>query len=323
MRRETTTIEKLRYRFTPEEHLQNAQFLAEKLDQVSEMKADHDDVKADLKEQEKKVEAEIGRFTRLVRDQFEMRDVQCRWDFGRPSNNQKTLIRLDTNDDVRVEILLDHERQEMLKLEMPSHILSGPGSLKDQKVNTLADSDIDYFASRDEDALLKFGWVKADIDAIFEEAKRRAVEKAKEIKPASTAEVAAASETVNDSAAQFVAEAVSAEAPPTDAFDASADECPACDAGVPLKLDGLQHQNGAHCPVGYRNAEVPLPPQEEPVEAAHTLPSVRAIDGPKQTRRRSAGIKPPTAAERAQIEQIQAEEAAEFEQAGYPQDGSE
>ena len=319
MRRETTTIEKLRYRFTPEEHLQNAQFLAEKLDQVSEMKADHDAVKADLKEQEKKVEAEIGRFTRLVRDQFEMRDVQCRWDFGRPSNNQKTLIRLDTNDDVRVEILLDHERQEMLKLEMPSHILSGPGSLKDQKVNSLAQEDIDYFASRDEDALLKFGWVKADIDAIFEEAKRRAVEKAKETKPTSTAEVAAASETVNDSAAQFVAEVAGT----TDAFDASGGECPACDAGVPLKLDGRQHQNGAHCPIGYRNAEL-APPQDAPVEAAHTLPSVRAIDGPKQTRRRSAGIKPPTAAERAQLEQIQTEEAAEYAQAGYPQEeGSE
>ncbi len=311
MRRTETTTEKLRYRFTPEEHLKNAEHLAAKFHEAGEMTQTHEAVKAQLAEQKKLIAAEIGKYARLVSDGFDVRDIQCRWDYGRPSTNQKTLVRLDSGDDVRTEMMLDHERQEMLKLELPSHILTGPGALKDKKVNELDDADIHYFASRDEGDLIKFGWIKVDVEAVFEEAKRRAEEKAKPgpvvvemPKPASTAEVAAESASVSDSGIQFVNEAKASE-------DASAG-CELCDNGVPLIAGGEFHSDpeGSICRVWARNSALATPPEE--LEAPGTLASAREANGatPHATggrKRRTTAQKPLTDEERNQLEQVQAE----------------
>ena len=225
MRRNETTIEKLRYRFTPEEHLKNAEHLASKFHEAGEMKQTHEAIKANLAEQKKTLEAELGKYARLVSDGFDIRDVQCRWDYGRPSGTQKTLVRLDTEIDVRTEMMLDHERQEVIKFEEASHILSGPGALRGRKVNSLDRTDIDYFSSRDEADLLRFGWLSGDILAVFAEARRRAEAEVPATGPQlvpdpetpSTADAAAASSEVHESGIQFVneAEAAEAEAPHT------------------------------------------------------------------------------------------------------------
>lgn len=328
MRRQEVSIEKLRYRFSPPEHLQNAESLAAKLDEVAEMKKEHEAIKADLKEREKRLESEIGRYTRLVRDQFEMRDIQCRWDYCRPTTEQKTLVRLDTNEDVREERMLDHERQEVLKFETPSHVLSGPGSFKDKKVSDVAESDIDYLASRDVEDLLKFGWIQVDIDAVFAEAKRRADEKAGKTPgpvaveaQANVSEVGDASASVGDSALQFVAEAQAADAAAAASTEPVVSAgCIHCDEGVGFAdADSfVQHDNGEPCPVGIRNSRIAKGEPEE-IEPAHTLPSARAADGGTHARRRrgkNEAPKLPTAEERAQMEQAQAQqEATEHEQA--------
>jgi hypothetical protein len=314
MRTNETTVESLRYRFTPDEHLTNCEDLASKLDYKAELSETHKAIKADLKEQETRVEAELGKLTRLVRDKFEIRNVQCRWDYGRPSTSQKTLVRLDSGDDVRTEMMLDHERQQMLKLEMPSHVLSGPGSLQGKRVLDLADTDIEYYASRDVEELLQFNWIREDADAIFTEAKRRADEKAgaasNVVTMPSTAAVAAESSTVSDSAMQFVAEAqAQAQEQSTDAQEGAQDPgCERCGNPSPLANNGRAHVDGSSC----SPAAAIL--GEEPVEPGHTLPSARAVDGVRATRRRATPVKPPTAEEREALEAIQQQEAAELSQ---------
>lgn len=310
MRRTETTIEKLRYRFAADEHLKNAEHLATKLDEVTEMKKDNDAIKADLKEKEKRLESDIGKYTRLVRDMFEMRDVQCRWDYGRPGSEQKTLVRLDSQEDVRVERMLDHERQEELNLKLPSHILSGPGSLKDKRVIDLVDSDIDYFASRDTAELLNFNWIQADIDAVFEEARRRAEEKGG--KPAETP------------AAAPVAEESASPEPATPAMDTAG--CSLCDIAVPLSENGRSHVDGSACPVATRNFGM-----LEPIEESNTLASARAAEGGthasgrRRGRPRKDAVKPITEEEREALEIAQQQHAAEEEEFSQedPQDSAE
>lgn len=294
--------EQLRYKFTPEEHTANTRALVEKMGQQDEMEETAKAVKAGLKEQAERVSADIGRYMRLVRDGFEPREVRCRWDYGRPSNTQKTLVRLDSGEDVRVEIMFDHERQEMLKFDEPSHVLSGPGSLKDKKVGDLDDSDVEYFASRDVDELLKFKWLQADIDAVFAEAKKRAEARGgvidTEVHVVEGAVNVGGAATTAATAAQAAAELASESA-----------GCRLCHFGVPLRSDGLSHGDdadggeGVPCPLVSRNAAL-LKPAEEP----NTLPSVRSIDGPGR-KKRSAPVKPPTAEEREDLERLQAENA--------------
>lgn len=315
MRTNAIVVEQLRYKFTPEEHLANTADLVGKFRSRAEMEDDHKAIKANLKEQTERVEADIGRLVRLCGDGFDMREVQCRWDFGRPTPEQKTLVRLDTGDDVpgRVERMLDHERQQVLKFETPSHVLSGPGSHKDRKVNELADSDVEYFASRDVEDLIKFGWIQVDIDAVFEEARRRAAEKATpgpvavESTPASTAEVADASASVHDSGVQFVAEAIAAEAAQQDTVSAG---CIHCDEGIDFSdAEGLTHSNGEPCPVGIRNQRI-AKGEPEDLEPANTLPSARAAEGgthaARRPRRGRTGTQSlPSDSERAALEAAQ------------------
>lgn len=319
MRRQETINEQLRYKFTPTEHLENCEQLAAKLDYQSELEVDNKAIKTNLKEREDKAAAEIGKLTRLVRDKFELRDIQCRWQFGHPSSDQKMLIRLDTNEEVRLERLLDHERQEMLKLEMPSHVLTGPGALKDKKVSELEASDIEYFASRDEEDLIKFGWVKPDVDAVFEEAKRRAQEKEATAGPklvempsvSSTTEVANASASVHDSAAQFIHEVQ--QVPATEKSQLEPGECEHCDSGVDLIADGEYHANGSLCPVGSRNLKLARGESAEP-EGSATLSTAREAAGGTHAaggrRGRKSHIPPPTAEEREALEALQEPQTA-------------
>ncbi len=314
MRKEQIIIEQLRYRFTAEEHLQNTSQLVAKLGSKAEMEDNHKAVKANLKEQVESLDAEIGKLIRLSRDGFDMRDVQCRWEYGRPSSGQKTLVRLDTNEDVKTLAMLDHERQEVLKFESPSHVLAGPGSFKDMRVIDMADSDVDHLANRDVDELLKFGWAKGDIDAVFEEHRRRDAE-AKPAgpvlvpdQPAATAETAEAPAggAVVDAEFREVGEGVTA-------------GCDLCDIDVPLAENGHNHVDGTPCPVGMRNAKIANP--EQAIDEANTLPSARAMNGGLSiTPRRGRGRPrrqdnaPLTADEREALEAAQQQEAEAFEQ---------
>jgi hypothetical protein len=258
MRRDETITEQLRYKFTPDEHLVNCEQLAAKLDHQSELEVDHKAIKTNLKEREDKVAAEIGKLTRQVRDKFELRDVQCRWDYGRPTGEQKTLIRLDTNEDVRVERMLDHERQEVLKFEMPSHVLSGPGSFKDMRVVDMEQSDVDYLSNRDESDLSKFGWIEADIQAVFAEARRRGDEAAAKgpvlvpDQTSSTEAVAEQSLAVHESGLQFVGEAVIAEEPAAAAAEPEAPHT----LGSAREIDGGTHAEAGAKQRGRRGSKV-------------------------------------------------------------------
>lgn len=305
MKREIITTEQLRYRFTPEEHRQNTDELVSKLGQRSEMEDTHKAVKANLKEQVERIESEIGRLVRLSRDGYDIRDVRCRWEYNHPGVGQKTLMRLDSvpPTEVRTEMMLEHERQESLKFEGPSHILDGPGSLKGKRVDEVSDSDIEMFASRDVEDLLKFSWLQTDIDAVHEEHRRRAKARGENVEE--KAEAVAEEPAVEDDGTK--------PEPPVMADDTAG--CALCDSGIPLaEGNGSHHVDGSTCPVGIRNARIAAghPVDEEPVEAAHTLPSVRAIDGHKKTQRRAAAVKPPTKEERALLDQMEAEEAEQF-----------
>ncbi len=306
MRQETVT-EQLRHNFSTSEKESNNEAFFAKYRYRSELEDTHKAIKSKLKEEMDSLESELGKLSRLCADGFDIRDVTCRWDFGRPSNTQKTLVRLDTNEDVKVMVMYDHERQEMLKFEAPAHVLSGPGSLKDKKVTEVPDSDIEYYASRDTDDLLKHQWIQADVDAVFAEAKRRA-----DVKEAAANNVTQMP-APGGGPELVVDNTVNGEGHEADkALASETAGCSLCDSGVPLRSDGLTHGDdadggeGVPCPVAARNAAVLA---ETPVEESHTLPSARAVDGPRRGRRSHAPTPLPTAEEREALDQLQAENA--------------
>lgn len=294
-----TETRSLKCMFSREEHEANSSEMARLLGAKDEMEETHKIVKSGLNEQMKQVEADLSRHGRYVRDKFDHRIVTCQWLMNNPVPGRKSLVRTDTMDTVEERKMEDHERQESLKFDQPSHILEGPGSLKGKRVDELAEGDLEMFASRDNADLLKFGWIQTDIDAMQEEHRRRAGTEAKPETPEPVPEAPGAGEVVD---AEFAGV-------PEMADDTAG--CALCDADIPLSETGRHHVDGTTCPVGIRNARI-ASGEPEDVEAAHTLPSARAVDGPKRTQRRAAAVKPPTKEERAALDQLAAEEAEQF-----------
>lgn len=117
MTRATTEKRMLRYNFTPDEHLANSAEMARLFGKLEEMEENHKSIKASLKEQEKTTAAELSRVVRLVRDKCDHRETECRWIYDAPAVGQKTLRRNDTDVDVEVRAMADHEKQESLNLQ--------------------------------------------------------------------------------------------------------------------------------------------------------------------------------------------------------------
>jgi hypothetical protein len=112
-----TETRMLPYIFTPEEHLENSAEMARLYDQLEELDATHRQIKASLKEELEALSANLGRVVRLVRDKRDYRKTECRWIFDCPAVGQKTLRRNDTDIDVEVRRMEEHEKQESLNLQ--------------------------------------------------------------------------------------------------------------------------------------------------------------------------------------------------------------
>lgn len=112
-----TETRMLPYVFTPEEHLENSAEMARLFDQVSELEATHKQIKTSLKEEADALAASLGRVVRFVRDKRDFRKTPCRWIMDCPDLGRKTLRRDDTDADVEVLRMEDHEKQETLNLQ--------------------------------------------------------------------------------------------------------------------------------------------------------------------------------------------------------------
>jgi len=112
-----TETRMLPYIFTADEHLQNAAEMARLADQVSELASTHKQIKSSLKEELETLNASLQRMVRFVRDKRDFRKTECRWIMDCPAVGQKTLRRNDTDIDVEVRRMEEHEKQESLNLQ--------------------------------------------------------------------------------------------------------------------------------------------------------------------------------------------------------------
>lgn len=53
---------------------------------------------------------------RLIRQRYEMRDVECVAKFHHPRNGLKTIVRMDTDEEIRTETMTPEECQQRLVL---------------------------------------------------------------------------------------------------------------------------------------------------------------------------------------------------------------
>lgn len=110
-----TETRMLKYTFTREEHLANAQEMARLLGESAEIETEHKQVKAALKEREESVTAKLAKYGRFVRDGCDHRAIECVWVMDTPAEGQKSLCRKDTMETVDIFRMTDEDRQRALK----------------------------------------------------------------------------------------------------------------------------------------------------------------------------------------------------------------
>lgn len=115
-KRSAPSMEYLPVSYTPAERLD----LAEQLARASQTRMDTEDQKkandAEFKETMEGLNLAIKRLTRRLTQGSEMRNVECKWILEDPTPKEKTLVRLDTGEVVRIMPMQDHDFQELLPI---------------------------------------------------------------------------------------------------------------------------------------------------------------------------------------------------------------
>lgn len=104
----------LKHTFSRDEIVEIAQESASAAYSRNELEAQLDSIKADFKGRIGLLETAIDKAQRKIRDGYEMRDIQCEVQFHTPVDGMKRVVRLDTYEEVGIEAMLPHERQEIL-----------------------------------------------------------------------------------------------------------------------------------------------------------------------------------------------------------------
>lgn len=119
-RRESSALEYLPVRYTDPERMD----IAEQLGRAAQSQGDLEDQKkaqdAEHKEALEAVKLQIKRLSRKLASGSEMRNVMCKWLLEDPTPKEKTLVRLDTGEVVRVVPMQDHDFQEELPIAKPA-----------------------------------------------------------------------------------------------------------------------------------------------------------------------------------------------------------
>lgn len=111
----TVRVERhLKYTFNQDERNELASDLANAYYDRTELESQLASIKADFKGKIGSIEAQIEKQTRRIRDGYEMREIECEVQFHTPEEGKKRVVRIDTGEVVGIELMLPHERQEVL-----------------------------------------------------------------------------------------------------------------------------------------------------------------------------------------------------------------
>lgn len=109
--RESIIKYNLRYFFTDQEKLELGKRLGEKTNAICQLEDEKSRATKDYGARIKTVENEVAGLSQRVREGYEFRDTECRVIFDTPEPGKKTVIRLDTKEQVSIDAMTNEEKQ--------------------------------------------------------------------------------------------------------------------------------------------------------------------------------------------------------------------
>lgn len=114
MARNDICTEFLRYEFRPMEIKEMGQELANQYNRLRQIEEEETAMKAQIKDRKATCDQAIGKLSRLIGAQFEMRNVECVILWHTPAVGFCTIVRKDTGELVKERIMTHEERKELL-----------------------------------------------------------------------------------------------------------------------------------------------------------------------------------------------------------------
>jgi len=114
--RPETTERSLQYDFTPDELADMSKRLANEIGAIESLEDDKETANKEFKEQIAFHATAAKGLAKQIRAGYEHRFLPCRVLWNSPLAGEKTIVRLDTGEQVAVEIMTEEERQEELPL---------------------------------------------------------------------------------------------------------------------------------------------------------------------------------------------------------------
>jgi hypothetical protein len=113
-KKEITVKEYLKYSFSDAELLNLSKTLAKHNQDLAEIEGQKKRVMADFGAKIQGEESNIGELSRKVSSGYEFRNIECVVTYHDPTQGKKTIVRTDTGEVVRVDVMSHSELQEQL-----------------------------------------------------------------------------------------------------------------------------------------------------------------------------------------------------------------
>jgi len=111
---EKQVMHEVKHQLTRHELLELGEELARATDDLREIERRKKEVMADLAADLKRADGRVSMFAGKIKDKWEWRTVQCIAAYGVPRAGQKTLRRLDTNEEIETLSMTESEMQACL-----------------------------------------------------------------------------------------------------------------------------------------------------------------------------------------------------------------
>ena len=113
----TKVVRSLRCKLTEQDRLrigaEAADFAKEAFDLAENLESTRKAIKASIDATDGQRDFRLG----LLRTGYKVREVECVVTYNSPVDGKKMIVRTDTGEDIGLEVMSDHERQEVLQFE--------------------------------------------------------------------------------------------------------------------------------------------------------------------------------------------------------------
>jgi len=112
-----TVLKEIKHTLDETDKMKYGKYLAEKISERDQIALEKKESMSVFKSRTDNCLTDINSFSEALNSGFEMRQVKCEIFFNAPSPGRKTIVRMDTGEEIGIENMTEEEKQEELPFD--------------------------------------------------------------------------------------------------------------------------------------------------------------------------------------------------------------